>query len=212
MHQNVEALHGRLYQDNQARPSVQRCAKCHPNAQHSWPRSRTSSYLGSTKTRSASTWSTFGAKQTWKIAPGPRHVVLAAAHGARALALGRADIGLASLHKSLRLQAECSGSKIRHSASLSSQRSLQRVPPRLVTNRYTVGKSAMASTAPSFGKTSSVKGKRYSYLPAGPCSHGFKKCSGFQPSTFACRLRIFASDRTIPVSSNLSSTERCNCG
>jgi hypothetical protein len=35
-HQNVEALRGRtvkLYQDNQARPSVERCAKCHPSSQ-----------------------------------------------------------------------------------------------------------------------------------------------------------------------------------
>ncbi len=70
-----------------------------------------------------------------------------------------------SLHRSLRLQAECSGSTSRHSSSLSSQRCLQRIAPRLVTTRYTLGKSAMASTAPSSGKTSSVKGKRYSYLP-----------------------------------------------
>ncbi len=96
---------------------------------------------------------------------GSRHVVLATAYATRALALGRVDIGLASLHRSLRLQAECSGSKIRHSASLSSQLSLQRLAPRLVTARYTVGKSAMASTAPSSGKTSSVKGKRYSHIP-----------------------------------------------
>jgi hypothetical protein len=101
------------------------------------------------------------------IAPtGSRHVDLAAAHATRALALGRVDIGLASLHRPLCLQAECCGSKIRHSASLSSQSSLQRLAPRLVTTRYTVGKSAMASTAPSFGETSSGKGKRYSYLPA----------------------------------------------
>ncbi len=96
---------------------------------------------------------------------GSRHVVLPATHGARVLPLGRVDIGLASLHRSLRLQAECSGSKIRHSASLSSQCSLQRLAPRLVTARYTVGKSAMTSTAPSSGKTSSVKGKRYPRLP-----------------------------------------------
>jgi hypothetical protein len=43
-------------------------------------------------------------------------------------------------------------------------------------------------------------------------NHGFKKYRGFQPSTSTCRLRIFASDRTTPASSNLSSTERCNCG
>jgi hypothetical protein len=68
------------------------------------------------------------------------------------------------MHRSLRLQADCSGSKIRHSASLSSQRSLQRLAPRLVTARY-CGKSAMASTAPSSGNTSSVKGRRYPHLP-----------------------------------------------
>ena len=54
---------------------------------------------------------------------------------------------------------------IRHSAPLSSQCCLQRLAPRLVAACYAVDKPAMASTAPSFGKTSSVKGKRYSYLP-----------------------------------------------
>lgn len=48
--------------------------------------------------------------------------------------------------------------------------------------------------------------------PTGPFSHGFKKCIGFQSSTSACRLRIFASDRTIQAWSNLSSIERFNCG
>ncbi len=35
---------------------------------------------------------------------GPRHVVLATAHATRALTPGRVDIGLAGLHRSLRLQ------------------------------------------------------------------------------------------------------------
>jgi hypothetical protein len=66
-HQNVETLLGRtvkLYQDN--RPFVERCAKCHPSDQDLCPRSRTS-YPGSTKTRSTSTWSPFEAKQTWQM-------------------------------------------------------------------------------------------------------------------------------------------------
>ena len=44
------------------------------------------------------------------------------------------DVGITGLHRSLRLprQAECSGSKIRHSAPLSSQWSGQRLAPRLV--------------------------------------------------------------------------------
>jgi hypothetical protein len=62
------------------------------------------------------------------IAPtGPRHVVLPTAYAARAPALGRVDIGLASLHRSLRLQAEYSGSKICHTSALSAQLSLQRI-------------------------------------------------------------------------------------
>ncbi len=48
------------------RSFVERCAKCHPSAQHLCPRSRTS-YPGSTKTRSSSTWSTFETKQTWQM-------------------------------------------------------------------------------------------------------------------------------------------------
>jgi hypothetical protein len=75
------------------------------------------------------------------IAPtGPRHVVLAAAYATRALAPGRVDIGLAGLHRSLRLQVEHSGSKIRHSDPLSSQCNLQRFASRLVSIRYTMGK------------------------------------------------------------------------
>ncbi len=91
-------------------------------------------------------------------------MVLAAAHVARAFAPGRVDIGLAGLHRSLRLQAECSGSKICHSSPLSSQCSFQRLAPRLVEARHASGKPVMASTASSLGKTSSVKGKRYSHL------------------------------------------------
>ena len=48
--------------------------------------------------------------------------------------------------------------------------------------------------------------------PTGPFSHGFKTYRGSQPSTSACRLLIFASDRTSQAWSNLSSIERCNCG
>jgi hypothetical protein len=86
LHQNVEALRGRtvkLYQDNLA--VFERCSRCHPSSQHSWPRSRTS-YLGSTKTRSASTWSTFAAKQIWRMLRQrglARYVVLAAPTGPR---------------------------------------------------------------------------------------------------------------------------------
>jgi hypothetical protein len=103
LHQNVEALRGRavkLYQGNQA-PSVERCAKCHPNAQHSWPRSRTSylAWIHENKIRLDVVYIRSEANFVrCAIAPtGSRHVVLAAAHAARALALGRVDIGLASL-------------------------------------------------------------------------------------------------------------------
>ncbi len=46
----------------------------------------------------------------------------------------RLDLQVCTDH--LRLQPEYSGSRIRHSASLSSQRSLQRLAPRLVSTRY----------------------------------------------------------------------------
>jgi hypothetical protein len=124
--------------------------------------------------------------------------------------LGRVDVGLAGLHRPLRL-AECCGYKIRHSAPLPSECSFQRLAPRLVAARHALAKPAMASTASSFGKTSSVKGKRYPCLPLLACpffSLGFKKCSGFQPSTSACRLLIFASDRIIQVWLNFSSIDR----
>jgi hypothetical protein len=65
LHQNVEALRGRtvkLYQDNQAvcgalRKMSSKCPALMAEIKD----------LGSTKTRSASTWSTFGAKQTWQM-------------------------------------------------------------------------------------------------------------------------------------------------
>ncbi len=91
---------------------------------------------------------------------GPRHVVLAAAYTTRALAPGRVDIGLAGLHRSFRLQTERSGSKICHSSPLST-----RLAPRLVVTHHALTEPAMASTASSLGKTSSVKVKRYSHLP-----------------------------------------------
>ena len=85
------------------------------------------------------------------IAPtGPRHVVLAAARAARAFGPGRVDIGLAGLHRSLHLQAERSGSKICHSAPLSSQCSFQRLAPRLLTSCHALAKPVMVSTASSF--------------------------------------------------------------
>jgi hypothetical protein len=100
------------------------------------------------------------------IAPtGHRHVVLAVSHTTRDLAPGRVDIGLAGLHRSLRLQAKRSASKICHSTPLSSQCSFQRLAPRLVETHHALAEPAMASTASSLGKTSIVKGKRYSHLP-----------------------------------------------
>jgi hypothetical protein len=96
------------------------------------------------------------------IAPtGSRHVVLAAVYATRALAPGRVDIGLGGLHRSLRLQAERSDSKICHSDPLSSQYSFQRFAPRLVEYRHALAEPVMTSTASSLGKTSNVKGKRY---------------------------------------------------
>ncbi len=159
LHQNVEALRGRtfkLYQENMAVVGALRkmSSKC-PSLM---ARSRTS-YLGRGLLHSQQ--SKFGG---CSIAPtGPRHVVLAAAHATRALSLGRVDVGLAGLHRPLRL-AECCGYKIRHSDPLPSECSFQRLAPRLVAARHALAKPAMASTASSFGKTSSVKGKRYPCL------------------------------------------------
>jgi hypothetical protein len=82
-----------------------------------------------------------------------------------ALALGRVNIGLASLHRPLCLQAERGCSKICHTSALSSQFSLQRLAPRLVSTRHALAQPVMASTASSFGKASSVKNKRYPGLP-----------------------------------------------
>ena len=92
-------------------------------------------------------------------------MVLAPAHTVRALALGRVNIGLESLHRPFCLQAERGCSKICHTSPLSPQCSLQRLAPRLVSTRHALAQPAMASTASSFGKASSVKSKRYPGLP-----------------------------------------------
>ena len=112
------------------------------------------------------------------------------------------------------LQAEHSCSKICNTSSLSSQRGIQRFAPGLVTVIHALTQPVLESLTSSFGKTSSVKGKRYvlSSTPTGPSSPGFKECSSFQLPTTSCRHRICVSDRTIQASSSLSSIERCNCG
>ena len=85
----------KLYQHNQNRPSVERCAKCHPSAQKSWTRSRTL-YLGSTKTRSVLHSKRNKLGGCYIVPTGSRHVVLAGVHAKRALAFGRVDIGFAA--------------------------------------------------------------------------------------------------------------------
>jgi hypothetical protein len=52
-----------------------------------------------------------------------------------------------------------------HTSALSSQCSLQRLAPRLVSTRHALAQPAMVSTDSSFGKASSVKSKRYPGLP-----------------------------------------------
>ena len=66
----------------------------------------------------------------------------------------------------------------------------------------------MTSTDPSVKDKQEVSWS----TPTDPCSHDFKKFSGFQASTSVCRLRIFVSDHTIQTWSNLSSIERYNGG
>jgi hypothetical protein len=63
------------------------------------------------------------------------------------LELGRVNIGLASLHRPLRRQAEHGCSKICHTSALSSQCSLQRLVPRLVSTRHALAQPAMSFTA-----------------------------------------------------------------
>ncbi len=96
---------------------------------------------------------------------GSRYVVLAPAHAARALAIGRVNIGLTGLHRPLCLQSERGGSKICHTSTLSSQCSLQRLAPQLVSTRHALAQPGMTFIVSSFGKASSVKSKRYPGLP-----------------------------------------------
>ncbi len=96
---------------------------------------------------------------------GARHVVLTVVHSTRVLLPGRGDPGHAGVHEPFCLQTEHSRSKIRNASSLSSQHSFQRLAPRLVAGVHTVTQPVLVSLTTSFGKSSSVKVKRYSDLP-----------------------------------------------
>ena len=96
---------------------------------------------------------------------GARHVVLAAVHATRDLVPGRGDPEHAGVHGPVCLQSKLSRSKIRNASSLSSHRSFQRLAPRLVAGVHVVAQPALTSLDTSFGKSSSVKVKRYPNLP-----------------------------------------------
>ena len=92
-------------------------------------------------------------------------MVLAAAQTTRSLVRGRGDLWHAGVHGPVCLQTKLSRSKIRNASSLSTQYSFQRLAPRLVAGVHTVAQPVLASLAASFGKSSSVKVKRYPNLP-----------------------------------------------
>jgi hypothetical protein len=96
---------------------------------------------------------------------GARHVVLEAVHATRALVPGRGDPGYAGVHGPVFLQTKHSRSTIRNVSSLSSQCSVQRFAPRLVAGVHVVAQPVLTSLDSSFGKSSSVKVKRYANLP-----------------------------------------------
>ncbi len=130
-------------------------------------RSRNSSPALS-NTRSASKWSTFGAKQIWRMLHPDNGVSICGpctCPRSKSSCAWSSQHWARSLHRPLCLQTEYGGSKICHTSALSSQCSLQRLAPRLVSTRHTLAQPAMASTASSSGKASSVKSKRYPGLP-----------------------------------------------
>ena len=112
-------------------------------------------------------------------------MVLEAVHGTRALVPGRGDPGYAGVLGPVFLQTKHSRSKIRNSSSLSSQRSFRRFAPRLVAGVHVVTQPVLTSLDSSFGKSSSVKVKRYVNLPL--LSPPALECSSCQLSTTSCR-------------------------
>ena len=92
-------------------------------------------------------------------------MVLATVHTTRALVLRRGDLGRAGVYGPVCLQTKLSPSKIRNAFSLSSQDNFQRIHPLLVAGVHAVAQPALTSLATSFGKSSSVKVKRYNDLP-----------------------------------------------
>ncbi len=102
----------------------------------------------------------------------------------------------------------------------------QRVTPRLVSVRHALSQPTQTSIASSFGKTSSIKGKRYShrqnvfssilihpYWPLHSWFQGVHQRSSVHyllPSL--SRILIFASNRITPAWSSHSSIEWCNFG
>jgi hypothetical protein len=147
---------------------------------------------------------------------GSRHVVLAAVHTTRVLALGRGDLGLGGVYGPVCLQTEHSCPKIRNASSLSSQCSIQRLTPRLVAGVHGVDQPVFASLDSSFGKSSSVKRKRYSHQPPywtlQPWFQGVQRLSTahyiLPPPPLCVRPHH---PNTHRASSSLSSIERCNC-
>ena len=92
-------------------------------------------------------------------------MVLVSVHATRAPAPGRGDLGHTGVYGPVCLQTEHSRPKIRNASSLSSQFSIQRLSPRLVTGVLAVAQPDLASLDSSFGKSSSVKVQRYAHLP-----------------------------------------------
>ena len=78
------------------------------------------------------------------------------------------------------------------------------------TDPFACRHSTVAPRFATFGKSVSVKSKRYP--PTDRANLGLKECSSFPLLITSCRHRIFGSGRTIRASSSLSSIERCNCG
>ncbi len=113
-------------------------------------------------------WSTFGTKQTWWMLHRDNGVSIC---GPCTCPHSKGSCAWSSQYWARRsAQTPFPAGRARwiqdlpHSA-LSSQCSLQRLAPRLVSTRHALAQPAMTSTDSSFGKASSVKSKRYPGLP-----------------------------------------------
>ena len=165
---------------------------------------------------SASKWSTFGVKQTWRMLHRANGVSIC---GPCTCPRSKSSCAWSSQHWARKsAQTLLPAGRARLLQDLPHLCTVATVQPSTACSSIGLNPSRSGSTRHGiyclkFWKSFERQEQEVSWsTPTGPFSHGFKKCSGCPPSTSACHLLVTASDRTTLASSSPSSIERCVCG